>query len=194
MSQRSYLSGSAKRKIKVQRDEITKKISGSIFKYTVNVSENKNRIKDAPIVEFHNQHLKVNECEQHLKTNECDQDLKTNECEQDLKTNECEQESYQVVNVMPCKDTEETLNSSSLPYYDSYPALWIKTDDNMIEYFVKNPPPQNLNLLPDTQSVCSGIKRSLTVKNFYHVKKMGKNTQKVASVVSLYKKVVLLGM
>lgn len=156
MSQRTYMSGSCKRKLKSQRDESTKKLSGSLLKYTVAVTQKPDVSESKATVS----EVSTDDTACLEQSEDIDKFISTNE------SKDC------VPVLKDCSDADQKGVTKDFPNsFESDPALWTVISNQMIDYFIKNPPPQNLNILPETQNICCGIKRSLTIGNFYHVKK-----------------------
>lgn len=72
-------------------------------------------------------------------------------------------------------DYDKLLRTDGIPSpcFVSDPALWTVISSEMVDYFINNPPPQNMNMLKQTERIFGGKKRSLTEAHFYHVKQNG---------------------
>lgn len=68
--------------------------------------------------------------------------------------------------------------------YNQDPATWDIVSDNMIEYFINNPPEKNINLITETSKIIGGKNRLLTESNFYRLKQNGEKIMRDWLVLS----------
>lgn len=174
MSSRSYLSGSAKRKRKRERD-IAKNKNSRIDLFMKQKSE---FVNSAPATETidENETDMVSGVSIIPEVSNVGSPIKTLSSNEENFKNKDSETGVSCIN----KTNELTLNDESLvekrntcsQCFDSDPASWHEINDHMIEYHIQNPPPQNIDLLRETEIICSGnVKRSLTQGNFFHLKK-----------------------
>lgn len=163
-SKRSYLSGADKRRLKKQREERTKRLAFSMDKFTVSVDK------------------KVNS-DNVLLSDDCD-----NICDGlENESNNNEKSSFKGKDCveLPIQDIEEReCGNDSVSHFNSDPAMWTIIKDQMIEYFLVNPPSQNIHLVKETENLFGKIKRSLTINNFYHEKVNGEKLNRRWLVLS----------
>lgn len=189
MAMRSYLPGSRKRKLKLRREEENNKLKDSLKKYLVSPElENSEVTVSDSLHESGNPESTVNNSLHDSGNPEStvkDSLHKSGNPEStvndylhefgnrdipEVTENESLQESSEVsvakVRDSPYKDLDKIVS-----IFDPDPATWNIFDDSFIEYFVNNPPEQNMDLISKTERVISNKKRSLSKNCFYRVKK-----------------------
>lgn len=202
MYSRSYLSGSAKRKLKKERDTDKKKKSGLIESFMKPIFEIENAA--IPHVSDHETIDNNDECcsaviipqvsnIDSLNNISDKPTFKNLDSASDVlsvisvsESNEIPLYGEPLVGKMDASCSFDSSNNSTSPssYFDSDPALWHDICDRMVEYHIKNPPPQNMHMLKETELVCGNVKRSLTSGNFFHLKKNGEKVVRKWLVLS----------
>jgi hypothetical protein len=192
-SSRTYRSGFAKRKQKADREEANKKMKGSILKFAFDTSKRTGTLNESTTdVEGSLQ----SKCKTQELTNpgpasidfkdtlkmksdfstvpSCDSATTDVESSLMLKDTAIDVEhvsTLQEYNPDPAIDVEDASTISTLQDYNPDPATWsFPVPDAVIEYFIRNVPPQNTDLISETKKNISGYNRCLTKNHFFRIK------------------------
>ncbi|XP_042902047.1 zinc finger MYM-type protein 5-like [Parasteatoda tepidariorum] len=188
--ERSYMSGSQKRKHKKARELQAKKAKWSILKFfPARIEESEispasqmqplPNLQDVGDIKPHEREelecASVDEMPQNNK-----QEVPINDPAADYEVHQ-EQECFTANVLSPEKDIQR-----KVPIDD--PAKWHTITDDMIDHFLRKPPPQNMDLVKNTVKIFNGGKRLLTKINFFKIKKNGEKLAREWLVLSASEK------
>lgn len=159
---RSYLSGAQKRKLKEKKERETKRMKSMLLNY----AQSTQKITQ---VDYSSSKTEENE-----KTSEVEETATPTE----IITGENGNSS----------STSDSLNNEIPAPVDLYvnaenefigdPALWVNISEGMREYFIQEPPLQNMHLVGETERLIGNKKRSLTEAHFYRLKVNGEKVKR----------------
>lgn len=151
---RSHLSGAKKRKLQKKKTLAMERMKGSLLAYTVSTStNNESPMKEGETVE---NNLILPDC----PTENCKIEDPVENC---LSSSGCPNQLF----VDPSSTRQDVPEPE---YYNEDPATWETVTDEMREYFLRNPAPQNIHLVDKTERLIGENKRFLTEAHFYRYK------------------------
>lgn len=157
---RSYLSGSDKRKLKLKKENEKKNLQGSLTKFlsnTENGSGSSYGGVNLPSSFVSKEIVDVVEGIIDAVT------IKISESGHNESNFEDVQHEVEVI--QNCSN-----NTDCFADFVSDPALWVRINDQMQEYFIQYPPQQNMDLIKMTERVINNQKRYLTINHFFRNK------------------------
>lgn len=174
---RNYMSGSNKRKLKKAQEVQAKKMAGSMEKFISTTASTQLLSIETDMNEFQkedNSAVKTNNGERILFCADDHEEKNASvSAAIDPQDDACRNNFLTSIDSSSCSNS----GTQIVTIYDTDPAKWKIITDNMTEYFIKNPPPQNIDKVLETERLISGNKRFLTKSHFYLTKK---NNEKIA--------------